>query len=106
MADKKTSEQESTGVITREQVRTKEPPMYQVILLNDDYTSMEFVVLVLETVFKKSPSEANTIMLSVHEKGAGIAGVFTKEIAETKIALVKTLARQNEFPLKCTMEPV
>ena len=94
-----------TDVITRSDQKTGVPRLYKVILLNDNYTSMEFVVLVLRSVFHKSQSEAEHIMLSVHEKGAGIAGVYTKEIAETKVALVHHLARQNEFPLKCTMEP-
>lgn len=79
--------------------------MFRVVLLNDDYTTMEFVVLVLETVFNKTSEEAMTIMLSVHQSGAGTAGIFTKEIAETKIEVVHQLARQNEFPLKCVMEP-
>ena len=80
--------------------------MFRVILLNDDYTTMEFVVLVLESVFRKSRAEAQRIMLAVHEKGAAVAGVFTKEVAETKIATVHHLATENEFPLKCRMEPV
>ncbi|MCB0325661.1 MAG: ATP-dependent Clp protease adapter ClpS [Bdellovibrionales bacterium] len=93
-------------VLTRQDPRTKEPPMFRVILLNDDYTTMEFVVLVLESVFRKSRAEAQRIMLAVHEKGAAVAGVFTKEVAETKIATVHHLATENEFPLKCRMEPV
>jgi ATP-dependent Clp protease adaptor protein ClpS len=100
------SQSDSQGeIITKERTKTKEPPMYKVILLNDDYTTMEFVVMVLESVFKKSSNEANEIMLEVHTNGRGIAGVYTKEIAETKIAIVHHLARQNEFPLKCNMEP-
>lgn len=95
-----------SGAATKERTRTKEPDMYKVILLNDDYTSMEFVVLVLETIFHKESAEAQRIMLAVHQQGAGTAGVYTKEIAETKIAVVHHLARQNQFPLKCTMEPV
>lgn len=94
-----------TDVITRDDQKTAIPRRYKVILLNDNYTSMEFVVLVLRSVFHKHQSEAETVMLAVHEKGAGVAGVYTKEIAETKIALVHHLARQNEFPLRCTMEP-
>jgi len=103
-----TKRRESTesGVAVQERVRTKEPDMYKVLLLNDDYTSMEFVVLVLETVFHKNGSDAQRIMLSVHESGSGVAGVFTKEIGETKVAVVHHLARQNQFPLKCVMEPV
>ena len=96
---------EHTEVITRQEEELKEPSMYQVVLLNDDYTTMEFVILVLETVFKKSPSEAKAIMLAVHEQGAGVAGVYTKEIAETKVAITHHLSRQNEFPLKCILEP-
>jgi ATP-dependent Clp protease adaptor protein ClpS len=94
----------SEDIATKDRVSTKEPPMYKVLLLNDDYTTMEFVVMILETVFKKTPAEAEQLMLTVHERGHAIAGVFTKEIAETKIALVHHLARQSQYPLKCTME--
>lgn len=97
--------EESGEVLTRKEEKTKEPPMYKVILLNDDYTTMEFVVLVLQSVFNKSGSDAQAIMLSVHQKGSGVAGIYTKEIAETKVSIVHQLARQNEFPLKCEMEP-
>jgi ATP-dependent Clp protease adaptor protein ClpS len=95
----------ATGAVTKERLRTKEPEMYKVILLNDNYTTMEFVVLILETVFHKNGPDAEQIMFAVHKQGAGIAGVFTKEVAETKIAIVHHLAKQNQFPLKCTMEP-
>ena len=91
---------------TRPKTQVVEPPLFKVILLNDDYTSMEFVVLILESVFHKSREDATTIMLSVHRSGAGVAGTYTKEVAETKIAIVEQLARQSEFPLKCAMEPV
>ena len=94
-----------SGIAVEEEIRTDEPPMYRVILLNDDYTTMEFVVVVLETVFRKTHEEAQSIMLSVHKQGSGVAGVYTKEVAETKIAIVQQLARQNEYPLKCLMEP-
>lgn len=104
MPERKKQEQGET--LTRREIRTAEPPMYRVVLLNDNYTTMEFVTLILENVFRKSSAEARRIMLTVHEKGSGIAGVFTKEIAETKIAIVHHIAAQNEFPLKCTMEPV
>lgn len=104
MADSKP--QEDTGVLVEDEIRTEEPKMYKVILLNDNYSTMEFVVLILEQVFKKSPAEAQQIMLNVHEQGAGIAGIYTKDIAETKIAIVHQTARANEFPLKCTMEEV
>ena len=81
-----------------------EPPMYKVMLLNDDYTTMEFVVEVLVHVFKKSPEEATRIMLNVHRRGVGVCGIYSFEIAETKVNMVETLARENGFPLKCIME--
>jgi len=90
--------------ITAVDHETKEPPMYKVVLLNDDYTTMDFVVLVLKEVFRKSDSEAEQIMLEVHSSGSGMAGIFTKDIAETKISRTHQLARQNEFPLKCNLE--
>jgi ATP-dependent Clp protease adaptor protein ClpS len=96
---------EEGEVLTRDEISTDEPPMYKVILLNDDYTTMDFVLLILQSVFRKSPADAKQIMLSVHQQGAGVAGVYTREVAETKIAVVHHLAAQNEFPLKCTMEP-
>jgi ATP-dependent Clp protease adaptor protein ClpS len=92
------------NVAEKERQETKEPSLYKVIILNDDYTTMEFVIYVLETVFHKSPPEATRIMLSVHKQGAGICGVFTREIAETKIVTVHEMAAENKFPLKCTME--
>jgi ATP-dependent Clp protease adaptor protein ClpS len=82
----------------------EEPPMYRVMLLNDDYTTMEFVVEVLVYVFQKSPEEATRIMLNVHRRGVGICGIYPFEVAETKVNTVETLARENGFPLKCTME--
>lgn len=103
MSLKKTLEE--SGTATKERPSVEEPKMYKVILLNDDYTSMEFVVHILQSVFKKSVPEAENIMLDVHRNGAGIAGVYTKEIAETKITIVHHLAKQIEFPLKCKMEP-
>ena len=103
MARKK--HQEQGDVLTEERTSTKEPPMYRVLLLNDDYTSMEFVVMILESIFRKSHTEAKNIMLAVHENGWGLAGIYTKEVSETKIAQVHALARQNEYPLKCKMEP-
>ena len=83
---------------------TKKPPLYKVVLLNDDYTPMDFVVRILESVFHKSTLEATQIMLSVHKKGSGLAGVYTREIAETKVHSVQALARKSKFPLKCIME--
>ena len=89
---------------TRPETRTKKPPMYKVILLNDDYTPMEFVVEVLKVVFHKQHAEATRIMLHVHQNGMGIAGVYPFEVAETKTNTVEELARQAEYPLKCVME--
>jgi ATP-dependent Clp protease adaptor protein ClpS len=83
---------------------TKEPSLYRVILLNDNYTTMDFVIRVLETVFNKPPAEATQIMLSVHKKGTGLCGVYTREIAEMKVITVHDLASQSGFPLKCIME--
>ena len=85
-------------------VRLDEPPMYRVLLLNDDYTTMDFVVEVLKYVFHKSEADANRIMFNVHQKGAGVCGLYPLEIAETKIDIVDSLARERGFPLKCTME--
>jgi ATP-dependent Clp protease adaptor protein ClpS len=89
---------------TRTRAKTKRPPMYKVILLNDDYTPMEFVVDLLKTVFHKPHAEATRIMLYVHQNGMGVAGVYPREIAETKVRAVEELARQAEYPLKCVME--
>jgi ATP-dependent Clp protease adaptor protein ClpS len=93
-----------TGVITESEKELKLPPMYRVLLLNDDYTTMEFVVQVLQSVFHKSPADATQIMLHIHRNGIGVAGVYTHEVAETKVAVVEAMAREHEFPLKCTME--
>ena len=82
----------------------QEPPLYKVMLLNDDYTTMEFVVEVLMGVFSKSIEEATRIMLNVHHQGFGLCGVYTFETAETKVETVHSLAREHSFPLKCTME--
>jgi len=86
--------------------KLKKPSLYKVLLHNDDYTTKEFVVQLLEYVFHKDPTEAIHIMLHVHQNGIGVAGVYTHEVAETKVALVESLARQHEYPLKCTMEEV
>ena len=93
-----------TGVITRTAPKTKKPSLYKVLLLNDDYTPMEFVIVVLERFFNKGRDEATRIMLHVHQKGVGICGVFTFEIAETKVTQVMDFARKHQHPLQCTME--
>ena len=83
----------------------KPPPMYKVVLLNDDFTPMEFVVDVIQTFFSLGHDQATQIMLHVHTKGKGVCGIFTYEIAETKVAQVNDYARRNEHPLKCALEP-
>ena len=84
----------------------QEPPQYKVVLHNDDYTTMEFVVYVLKSVFFKSEEQAVNIMLSVHQNGSGVCGIYTLEIAETKVARVHQMAKDEGYPLKCTMEEV
>lgn len=93
-----------TSVVTATRTRTKRPPLYKVLLLNDDYTPMEFVVAVLERYFGMTHAEAFDIMLAVHKKGLAVVGVFSHEIAETKVAQVMDFARQHQHPLQCTME--
>jgi ATP-dependent Clp protease adaptor protein ClpS len=91
-------------IVSETDVEVKEPPKYKVLLINDDYTTMEFVVEVLRYVFHKSIEEATRIMLNVHRNGVGVCGVYSYEIAETKVNLVDALAQERGFPLKCTME--
>jgi ATP-dependent Clp protease adaptor protein ClpS len=93
-----------TGIATKTRPKTKKPSLYKVLLLNDDYTPMEFVVLVLEKYFAKGRDEATRIMLHVHHKGVGICGVYPYEVAETKVTQVMDFSRQNGHPLQCTME--
>ena len=93
-----------TGLVLEERTRTKKPPMYKVLLHNDDYTTREFVVWVLQTVFHKNESDAVAIMSHVHNNGIGVAGVYTFEVAEMKVEKVGHLARASEYPLLCTME--
>ncbi len=93
-----------SGVSTQTRTRTRKPSLYRVLLLNDDYTPMEFVVYVLERFFNKNREEATRIMLHVHQHGVGVCGVYTYEVAETKVSQVLDLARRNEHPLQCTME--
>ncbi len=91
-------------LLSKERTKLQEPPLYKVLLHNDDYTTMDFVVTILETIFNKNSSEATNIMLDVHNQGKGIAGIFTREIGETKIAQVHKLAKKNQYPLKCSLE--
>ena len=92
------------GIATRTRTRTKKPTPYKVLLLNDDYTPMEFVVLVLQRFFRMSMEDATRVMLHVHQKGVGVCGVFSYEVAETKVTQVIDFARQNQHPLQCTLE--
>lgn len=103
--DSKNNNNESdVSVLVRPKTKTRKPSMYKVLMLNDDYTPMEFVVHVLERFFNKTRDEATNIMLHVHKKGVGVCGVFTYEVAESKVTLVMDLARQNQHPLQCTIE--
>ena len=92
------------GVATKTRTRTKTPSPYKVLMLNDDYTPMEFVVHVLQTFFKMSIEDATRVMLHVHQRGVGVCGIFPYEVAETKVAQVIDFARQNQHPLQCTLE--
>ncbi|MEZ4873055.1 MAG: ATP-dependent Clp protease adapter ClpS [Bdellovibrionales bacterium] len=93
-----------TKTLTRPKQQLKKPSMYRVVLLNDDYTPMDFVVHILMKFFKKGETEATNIMLQVHQKGAGLCGVYPHEVAETKVFQVNEYARNNRHPLKCIME--
>ncbi|RMH41180.1 MAG: ATP-dependent Clp protease adapter ClpS [Alphaproteobacteria bacterium] len=104
MADKGDSPDGDAAVVTETRPKTQRPPLYKVLLLNDDYTPMEFVVHVLERFFGMNHAQAVEIMLTVHRKGVAVVGVFSFEIAETKVAQVMDFARRNQHPLQCTME--
>ncbi len=93
-----------TGLAVKSRTRTKRPSMYKVLMLNDDYTPMEFVIHVLERFFGMGHEQATQVMLHVHQRGVGVCGVFTYEIAETKVTQVMDLARQHQHPLQCTIE--
>ena len=93
-----------SGIVTRTRAKTKKPSLYKALLLNDDYTPMEFVVHILEKFFAKSREDAEEVMLHVHRHGVGICGVFTFEVAETKVAQVIEFSRRHQHPLQCTME--
>ncbi|MEQ1647582.1 MAG: ATP-dependent Clp protease adapter ClpS [Hyphomicrobiaceae bacterium] len=100
----KGDDEHKTGIVTKTRPKTKRPNLYKVLLLNDDYTPMEFVVVVLERFFNKNRTEAEKIMWHVHQKGVGVCGVFTYEVAETKVAQVMDFSRQHQHPLQCRME--
>lgn len=93
-----------TGVVTKTRVQTRKPSLYKVLLLNDDYTPMEFVVHVLQRFFRMSMEDATRVMLHVHQRGVGVCGIFTYEVAETKVTQVMDFAKQHQHPLQCTLE--
>jgi len=95
----------SSQVLVKQKSKLQKPKLFKVILLNDDYTPMEYVVKLLKAVFNKSESDAINIMLMIHNKGLGICGIFTKDIAETKVFTVLKMAKHDQHPLKCIMEP-
>ena len=97
-------EDPSQEILVETRPKTKRPPLYKVMLLNDDFTPMEFVVLVLERFFSKNPTQAFEIMLTVHKKGLAMVGIFSHEIAETKVSQVMDFSRSHQHPLQCTME--
>ncbi len=103
--NKSPERKEQSGVAVKERVRTKKPPMYKVLMHNDDYTTKEFVVMVLQSVFRKTESDSVRIMMHVHANGVGVAGVYTHGVAETKIAKTNNLATAYEYPLQMSMEP-
>jgi ATP-dependent Clp protease adaptor protein ClpS len=104
MPKRKPREGGDTAVVTEKKTRLDRPRLWRVLLHNDDFTTMEFVVNVLVEIFNKSPAEATELMLQVHHRGACVAGVYTHEVAETKVSAVEQMARQAEFPFLCTME--
>lgn len=106
MANERRDDDRGTGlgVATRTRAKTKEPAQYKVLMLNDDYTPMEFVVLCLQRFFRLSMEDATRVMLHVHQKGVGVCGTFTYEVAETKVTQVMDFAREHQHPLQCTLE--
>lgn len=102
---KRPTTKRETGLALKERTRTKKPPMYKVLLHNDDYTTKEFVVMVLQSIFNKSEAEAVRIMMHVHNSGIGVAGVYTHEVAETKVVKTMNLAQAHEYPLQLSLEP-
>lgn len=106
MSDKDQNSQinNESGLLTQTRDETKKPEMYKVVLLNDDFTPMEFVIIVLQKFFAMNSDRATNVMLHIHQRGVGVCGVFTYEIAETKVGQVMDFSRRNEHPLQCTME--
>lgn len=104
MADRKKDGDSDVGVVLETRPKTARPPLYKVMILNDDYTPMEFVVHVLERFFGMTHAQAFELMLTVHQKGLAVVGVYSHEIAETKVALVMDFAQRHQHPLQCTME--
>lgn len=104
LSDEDTQNEENLDTGLLEKPEVKEPSFYKVILLNDDFTPMDFVTHILQKFFSKGPEEAKKIMLDVHQKGQGVAGIYSFEVAETKVFLTNNLSKQNKYPLKCTME--
>ena len=102
--EKRGDDEPSIGVVIKTKPKTRKPSMYKVLMLNDDYTPMEFVVHILERFFGKTQEEAQQIMLHVHRRGVGICGVYTYEVAESKVTQVMDFARQHQHPLQCTLE--
>jgi ATP-dependent Clp protease adaptor protein ClpS len=98
------NQQQNGSLLEAEKTRLKPPPMYKVLLLNDDYTPMDFVVTVLQTVFAMSREKATQVMLQVHREGMGVCGTYTREVATAKVEQVVGLARKHQHPLQCTME--
>jgi len=100
------SDDTGTVVVTKKKLRTKTPRLYKVLLLNDDFTSMDFVVRILESIFKKNPAEAVQIMMQIHRGGSGLCGIYSKQIGESKVMLVHERAQSAGFPLRSVMEEV
>ena len=104
MTDKNQNPEDETGVVVQTRPKTKRPPLYKVLLLNDDFTPMEFVVIVLERFFGLNHAQSFDLMLTVHKKGLAVVGVFSFEVAETKVTQVMDFAQRHEHPLQCTLE--
>lgn len=104
MSEENDDQNDGVLLVEKSKPQIRKPPMYKVVLLNDDYTPMEFVVLILETFFQMNREKATQVMLHVHTRGKGVCGVFTREIAETKVEQVNSFSRENKHPLMCDME--